>query len=38
MKTRTSRSIEKLTNKTYFPRGATALLDAIGKTIKKAVK
>ena len=30
------KSIEKLTNETYFPRGPTALLDAIGETIKKA--
>jgi hypothetical protein len=32
------KSIEKLTKKNYFPRGATALLDAIGRTIKKAEK
>ncbi len=27
--------VQKLTNDTYFPRGQTALLDAIGNTIKK---
>lgn len=26
-------NVEKLTNKTYFVRGSTALLDAVGKTI-----
>lgn len=30
------KSVEKLTEETYFPRGPTALLDAIGQTIKKA--
>ena len=30
------KTIEKLTKEIYFPRGPTALLDAIGKTIKKA--
>jgi len=30
--------IKKLTNKEYFVRGCTALLDALGKTIKKWTK
>ena len=28
------KKVSKMTNKTYFTRGCTALLDAIGKTIK----
>ena len=30
--------VEKLSSSTYTPRGSTSLLDAIGKTIKKAEK
>ena len=35
-KSKSIQEVEKLTSQTYFPRGTTALLDAIGKTIKKA--